>query len=543
MWATGVAALLGSCNPLQLDEPPVLAGDFTDPVYPKTYGRVSVELSVDPSAAAGEAGKTDTKALYLEFYFKAPDGKYILCKEYENFASMPSVALFPVGQYIVVARTKEYDTDREYFRGQAEMTVSETSTVVGKINCLLLADEFADPVYPKVYGQVAPTIDLQLGSLFSVSRSTAAPDSKELSLYFYFKTADNQWLLCKHYERSAKLPKGVSFPVGQYRLVVRSHEAMADIMKEPYVHGEVQFSVAAGAPAVPSVVCTVRNAWVELQPTSAFGNAVKGWKARLTMRSLAAPSVTLTADSTLVRFVRPGTWDLRVEGTQKGDNQPFTYAKEIGALAGGDRALAALDATDRGTLGATIEAKVDITRRDHEIVFPDDETELGGGGYNPDPKPDPDPEPTDPKPTIVGEGLDVDQTKIIADADFDSEGNLKYTLKVVATAETGGIQKFEITIYSTHPTLAPETISSIFDGTTFDLANVVPGSNCETSLHNFGILERGKKIKGDESFTFDLTGFMGFLPTHPEPHEFTLKVTDGKGQTATKTVRIKRVIN
>lgn len=529
---------LAACNPLSIEEPPVLAGDFTDPIYPKTYGRVSVDLSIDPSAAAGEAGKTDTKALYLEFYFKGADGNYVLCKEYENYGAMPSVVLFPVGQYIVVARTKEYNTDREYFRGQTEMTVSETSTVVGKLVCLLLADEFADPIYPKVYGQVALDLELQFGSLFSTLRSVVAPSAQNLGLDFYFKTTEGKWLLCKHYPRVSDLPKGVSFPVGNYKMVVRSHEAMADIMSEAYVHGEAQFAVAPQSEAKPKVVCSVRNAWVEVQPTAAYLRAVHSWGATLRQQSLTAPWVRLTKDSTLVRFVRPGTWDLEVEGQQVGDNLAVTYTKNLGALAGGDRAIVALDAVDRGVLGVAIEVKIDITQRDHNIVFPDDEGELGTGGYNPNP--DPDPEPTDPLPTIVGDGIDVDQIKTITDADFDA-GKLKYSLKVVATAKTGGIQKFEITIQSTHPVLSPETITAIFDDTTFDLANVPPGSNQETNLDGFGILPKGKKIKGDESFTFDLTDFMALLPIHTDSHNFTLKVTDGKGKSTQKTIHIKRV--
>lgn len=540
MLATGVALFVAGCNPLTIEEPPVLAGDFSDPIYPKTYGRVSVDLSIDPSAASGEAGKTDTKALYLEFYFKAPDGKYILCKEYENYAAMPAVVLFPEGQYIVVARTKEYHTDREYFRGQTEMTVSETSTVVGKLTCLLLADEFADPIYPKIYGQVAVDLNLELGKLFAASRSVAQPEAQKMGLDFYFKAPDGQWILCKHYVRASDLPKGVSFPVGNYKLVVRSHEAMSEVMSEPYVHGETPFAVTAQTEIKPKVVCSVRNAWVELQPTEGFLRAVHSWGATFRQQSLAGPFVRLTKDSTWVRFVRPGVWNLELEGQQVGDNLPVVSTQPLGTLAGGDRAVAALDAVDRGVLGLSLEVKIDITQRDHAIVFPDDEGELGTGGYNPNPNPDPDPEPTT-GPQVIGDGFDIDQVKKISKS-HDFEGDkLKTPLRVTATAENGGLQKFHIKIQSTSPMLDDEMLTGIFGAPTFDLTNVPEGSQLEGALDNFGILKTGTPVKNEKSFLFELTDLMILLAelgTDLEPHYFILTVADGAGKTLTKTMSI-----
>lgn len=151
----------------------------------------------------------------------------------------------------------------------------------------------------------------------------------------------------------------------------------------------------------------------------------------------------------------------------------------------------------------------------------------------PDPTPDPDPQPTpdpDPmpgpsyaKPTIVGEGFDID--KVLLDPT---------TVKVNIKAEAG-VKNLYVTIDS--EILSEDVLAMVGLAKSFDLAN--PGE-MEQSLRDLGLLGNSP-IKGAGQVPFDVSGFMEILSQlgEPGPHKFHLRVVDMQGNDLSKTLAIK----
>lgn len=527
-----------SCDPLEIDTPPVLAGDFSDPIYPRVYGKVSLVVDIDADSKASTAAAI-VKTLVVEYYFKAPDGRLVLAKKYDRVSDIPQVVSFPVGDYIVVSHSA--DGAGEYFYGRTTMSVVEGAKATPSIVCTLLADNFDDPIYPTTYGKVSLNVTAEADLSTPISKANITLDAGAMIVEFYFVSTDGTRTLSKRYETFAKMPTTVSFPVGKYEVVAKSEDEMSDVSSSAYFKGMTTMTVTATDKASATVEALMQNSRLNVLTQSGFDNAFSTWGAKLHFAGEAEAQVEFSKTNLATIYIKPTDFALHLNAVQVGDNLTHYKVIPVTDVKPETDITVTLEGQSMGTVIVGISIKGNINRQDHDINFPDDDGELSGGGTNPNPNPDPEPEP-DPAvpPTIIGEGFDVDQVKEIStSADFDADGNLKTPLKVTATAKDGGIQQFVITIDS--PDIGEDLLIPIFGGTSFDLANVPPGSALESNLNDLGILPFGVKVKDQESFTFDLTSFMTLLPENTITHNFTLKIKDGNEVVIEKTVRIKRI--
>lgn len=533
-----VAIVAVSCDPLEIDTPPALAGDFSDPIYPRIYGKVSLAVDIDADSKASTAAAT-IKTFVVEYYFKTPDGGLVLAKKYDRIADIPQIVSFPVGDYIVVAHSA--DDAGEYFYGRTTMSVTEGAKATPAIVCTLLADNFDDPIYPTTYGKVSLNVTAEADLSTPISKATLTPNVGDMVVEFYFVSTDGTRTLSKRYDTYSMMPAIVSFPVGKYEVVAKSEDEMLDVSPSAYFKGMTTMTVSATDRSSATLKALMQNSRLNVITQSAFDNAFSKWAAKLHFVGETEAQAEFSRTSPTTIYIKPTDFALHLSAVQVGDNLTHSKVIPVTDVKPETDITVTLEGHSMGTVIVGISIKGNINRQDHDINFPDDDGELSGGGTNPNPNPDPEPEP-DPAvpPTIIGEGFDVDQVKEIStSADFDADGNLKTPLKVTATAKDGGIQQFVITIDS--PDIGEDLLIPIFGGTSFDLANVPPGSALESNLNDLGILPFGVKVKDQESFTFDLTSFMTLLPENTITHNFTLKIKDGNEVVIEKTVRIKRI--
>lgn len=531
-----VAIVAVSCDPLEIDTPPALAGDFSDPIYPRIYGKVSLAVDIDADSKASTAAAT-IKTFVVEYYFKTPDGGLVLAKKYDRLSDIPQIVSFPVGDYIVVAHSA--DDAGEYFYGRTTMSVTEGSKATPAIVCTLLADNFDDPIYPTTYGKVSLNVTAEADLSTPISKANLTPDVGDLVVEFYFVSTDGTRTLSKRYDTYSMMPAIVSFPIGKYEVVAKSEDEMLDVSPSAYFKGMTTMTVSATDRSSATLKALMQNSRLNVITQSAFDNAFSMWGAKLHFAGETEAQVEFSKTSPATIYIKPTDFALHLSAVQVGDNLTHSKVIPVTDVKPETDITVTLEGQSMGSLNVGISIKGNINRQDHDINFPDDDEELSGGGTNPNPNPDPDPDPVVP-PTITGEGFDVDQVKEIStSADFDADGNLKTPLKVTATAKDGGIQQFVITIDS--PDIGSDLLDPIFGGSSFDLANVPPGSALESNLNDLGILPFGVKVKDQESFTFDLTSFMTLLPENTITHNFTLKIKDGNEAVIEKTVRIKRI--
>lgn len=531
-----VAIVAVSCDPLEIDTPPALAGDFSDPIYPRVYGKVSLAVDIDADSKAGTAATT-IKTFVVEYYFKTPDGGLVLAKKYDRIADIPQIVSFPVGAYIVVAHSA--DDAGEYFYGRTTMSVTEGAKATPAIVCTLLADNFDDPIYPTTYGKVSLNVTAKADLSTPITKASITPDAGAMVVEFYFVSTDGTRTMSKRYDTYSMMPAIVSFPVGRYEVIVKSGDEMPDVGPSAYFKGMTTMTVSATDRSNATVDALMQNSRLNVLTQSGFDNAFSTWSAKLHFAGAAEAQVEFSKTNPATVYIKPIDFALHLSAVQVGDNLTHSKVIPVTDVKPETDITVTLEGQSMGSLNVGISIKGNINRQDHDINFPDDDGELSGGGTNPNPKPDPEPDPVVP-PTITGEGFDVDQVKEIStSADFDADGNLKTPLKVTATAKDGGIQQFVITIDS--PDIGSDLLDPIFGGSSFDLANVPPGSALESNLNDLGILPFGVKVKDQESFTFDLTSFMTLLPENTITHNFTLKIKDGNEAVIEKTVRIKRI--
>lgn len=126
-------------------------------------------------------------------------------------------------------------------------------------------------------------------------------------------------------------------------------------------------------------------------------------------------------------------------------------------------------------------------------------------------------------PVIVLVNGDIDAPQEIVD---------QMTVQVSVTAP-GAIAGFTVGIDS--PALTPEILGAVGLGQTLDLVN--PGSMAD-ALGTLGF-PTGDKVEGQTVLTLDISKLVPMIAqiyTETSDHKFTLKVTDKKGQSTTKTL-------
>ena len=138
----------------------------------------------------------------------------------------------------------------------------------------------------------------------------------------------------------------------------------------------------------------------------------------------------------------------------------------------------------------------------------------------------------DDKPTLTLVGGDIDAEILLAQTDFDQNGNYTKNLVVDVTSKSA-ITSLVVDIASTNPTMAA-SLAEYGLSSSIDLCNAGAASG---ALKLMG-LPVNDQVKGKTAVTYNITGQMKLLKELVGTHTFTITVTDEQGGATTKALVI-----
>ena len=138
----------------------------------------------------------------------------------------------------------------------------------------------------------------------------------------------------------------------------------------------------------------------------------------------------------------------------------------------------------------------------------------------------------DDKPTLTLVGGDIDAEVLLAQTDFDQNGNYTKNLVVDVTSKSA-ITSLVVDIASTNPTMAA-SLAEYGLSSSIDLCNAGAASG---ALKLMG-LPVNDQVKGKTAVTYNITGQMKLLKELVGTHTFTITVTDEQGGATTKALVI-----
>lgn len=138
----------------------------------------------------------------------------------------------------------------------------------------------------------------------------------------------------------------------------------------------------------------------------------------------------------------------------------------------------------------------------------------------------------DDKPTLTLVGGDIDAEILLAQTDFDQNGNYTKNVVVDVTSKSA-ITSLVVDIASTNPTMAA-SLAEYGLSSSIDLCNAGVASG---ALKLMG-LPVNDQVKGKTAVTYNITGQMKLLKELVGTHTFTVTVTDEQGGATTKALVI-----
>jgi hypothetical protein len=138
----------------------------------------------------------------------------------------------------------------------------------------------------------------------------------------------------------------------------------------------------------------------------------------------------------------------------------------------------------------------------------------------------------DDKPTLTLVGGDIDAEILLAQTDFDQNGNYTKNMVVDVTSKSA-ITSLVVDIASTNPTMAA-SLAEYGLSSSIDLCNAGAASG---ALKLMG-LPVNDQVKGKTAVTYNITGQMKLLKELVGTHTFTVTVTDEQGGATTKALVI-----
>lgn len=333
------------------------------------------------------------------------------------------------------------------------------------------------------------------------------------------------------------MPSKVGLGVGKYAMQAASYEGkQLDVSDTPYFYGIQDFTIAIDENTSVDLNIAIQDAKMTLVPTDAFKQAFTDWSIKVVTKADETKQLFELNETTLDKYMKPTDVTLHMQATRR--NSPVTWSQSITVsdVKVGDWIKPTFTIDPVGNVTVNIVVDNTLTEREIIIEIPNDDEDLGGGGIvtpDPDPEEPEEPEvPTFEKPSIVGlEGLNVDEILVVSKAAGAPP------VKIKIDADNGGIQKLLVTIDSQEAWLMI-AVKAMFDGqNNFDLANLIANSDTKKNLLMLGIIQEDTVIKGEKSFTFDITGFMSLLSVNnpaTNSYDFTIAVEDKVGDSLQK---------
>lgn len=357
---------------------------------------------------------------------------------------------------------------------------------------------------------------------------------------FTLQVKDLSGKVIKSWGKYGEFEGQVALEEGAYTVEAASPVTKDAAFNQPIYKGSSEVSVEATKMMPLNILCTLTNMKVSVICSEAFQREI-------------SPDYTIIVSNgkgilayndgeTRAGFFTVAPLIVQLNGTRASDGAEVIQTLNINDVAAKDHHIITLNAVETGVTVPGISIDYTTNNKDHNVTIPGEDEEGtvpeedegdggddggGGGGVTP---------PVTQKPTITGNGIGFPLTLTDAQASQDPAVDIKIT------TNNSGISELWVTINS--PELTPEVLGVLGIPSSFDLANLTPGSELEGVMRDLGLIGTDP-VKGQSAFKVAIGTFMKFLTageTGTLDHLFEVTVKDGDGNSLTKTLTVRRTL-
>lgn len=348
-----------------------------------------------------------------------------------------------------------------------------------------------------------------------------------------------------------ELPGVISLPIGDYKIMVESHEVKSAEFDHPYYAGETTVKVSPNSITdAGKVICNFASIRVSVRYDSNL-RPLLGDDVTVTVHANDEGELVFAHDETRSGYFRYLDGSTTLIANLKGTiNGKYTeMRKEITDVKAGDHRIITYKVvlppdfpSEEGSInpgeGVTIDSNVTVIDSDGNITIEEDN--LGGsdrpGQEDPDPEnPDNPDQPTPPADNDIdidpapGSDIVLDTPNVIADV----------TTAIVNINAKSGIKNLYLSVVSNNDEFTNIAIG-LFGNGDFDMAQA-SGDSANT-LRGFG-LPCGEEVLNKPSVKFNISSFVSLLGGFTDTvdggiprHEFIFKVVSNAGNEQTKSL-------
>ena len=370
-----------------------------------------------------------------------------------------------------------------------------------------------------------------VGEFIQTSTSKAATKAADVS-EFTLAIKNAEGTTVASYDRFADAPSVIALDKGSYTLEASSPGTKPAAFDQPIYAGSQAFTIEPSKLSAVEVNCKLSNMKVEVSYTDAFLAEIADFVVVVSISQEEDGFLTFTRETTGAGYFKVAPLTIQVQGRRTLDGSEINQTAYINEVAAQDFHSIRLNAVETGNLQAGIQIDYSTNDKHVEIEIPGEDEE--------DPKdPTPGPDPGDQnKPTISGQGFDT--PLVLTDAEAEAGP------AVDITVATPGSTISELWVEIDSPELDKELLGNMGLYGPFDMANLTPGSDAETYLHDLGLIDKNDPIKGKASFSFSIGTFMQFLTAGDSgtlDHKFHIRVKNADGTETSATLTVRRTNN
>lgn len=369
--------------------------------------------------------------------------------------------------------------------------------------------------------------DTQKPATASVTRT--APDVDRFTVELF--DASNASVLKKSYgELMAEMQDApLELPVGNYRMEVRSEEAIPDVAWEKPTYGAThQIAIRKGETTeIGEIVCTLTNIKVTLMCSADLAAKLDQTTTKATI-SLGEAAMDFVLGETRAAYFRAqeptNTLDFVLTG-EFTDGGNAGFSKRIPNVKAGQwrKITLVIAYADKGDIKFDI--KVENFIQDEEIVV-DGSSDAWESIYEEEPVIDP------TAPAIAWPGHDLTQPVKLTKQMSEQEGLFTFDL-----ASPNGIRSFVVSISSDN-TQFMESMAGMQIPAEFDLCTMDADHPAYHWLHDIFKFPMGDELLGATSRQFDISAQMPLLYNFDGTHTFAFRLTDNNMLTTDATLTL-----
>ena len=342
-----------------------------------------------------------------------------------------------------------------------------------------------------------------------------------------------------HYDRFAEMPEILDLAEGDYTITASSPEFKHAAFDLPIYGATENFTIRVGELTPVSLVCTLQNMKVTFELSENFKKELSDYNISVTNASSWTASDagerTLTWDKAAADAGKSGYFSVaalmvKVDGYRNIDHYEAHAMLTITDVAPKDHHIIHLDAQVTGSVsGVSIDVDDSVNEKNSDIYIPGwDETPVDGGGSG---------EGDDPEEPSTAPTMSWDANPTFSPTPIEDEMDVNITIKAPEA-----IKDFIVTVDSY---ILSDVIAAMAGNTSYSWASdgpfdmdLINDEALVTALSS--MLPTGDQLSGKTEVIFSLSTIVplikAYSPESGSNHIFTMKVTDTKGQTLSKSI-------